>query len=75
MRSLGPFVNLSYVMGLLKYYFLFFCFLGPHPRQMEVPKLGVKLELQAASLHHSHSNIRSKLRLWPTPQLMATPDP
>ena len=26
-------------------------------------------------LHHSHSNIRSELRLEPTPQLMATPDP
>ena len=29
----------------------------------------------AASLHQSHSNTRSKPRLWPTPQLMATPDP
>ena len=27
----------------------------------------------AASLHHSHSNARSKLHLRPTPQLMATP--
>ena len=29
----------------------------------------------AAGLHHSHSNTRSKPHLWPTPQLMATPDP
>ena len=29
----------------------------------------------AAGLHHSHSNARSKPRLQPTPQLMATPDP
>ena len=29
----------------------------------------------ADSLHQSHSNARSELRLWPTPQLMATPDP
>ena len=29
----------------------------------------------AASLHHSHSNARSKLRLRPTAQLTATPDP
>ena len=28
----------------------------------------------AASLHHSHSNTRSKLHLRPTPQLMAMPD-
>ena len=25
---------------------LLFCFLGPHPRHMEGPKLGVELELQ-----------------------------
>ena len=29
----------------------------------------------AASLHHSHSNAGSGPCLWPTPQLMATPDP
>ena len=29
----------------------------------------------AASLHHSHSNARSKLHLPPTPQLKARPDP
>ena len=23
----------------------FFCFLGPHPRHMEIPRLGVELEL------------------------------
>ena len=29
----------------------------------------------AASLRHSHSNLGSELRLQPTPQLMAMPDP
>ena len=29
----------------------------------------------AADLHHSYSNLRSKLCLQPTPQLMATPNP
>ena len=29
----------------------------------------------ATGLHHSHSNTRSELRLWSTPQLIATPDP
>ena len=29
----------------------------------------------AASLHHSHSNTRSKLHLQPIPQFKATPDP
>ena len=39
--------------------FVCFCFLGPHPRHMEVPRLGVK----------------SEPHLRPTPQLKATPDP
>ena len=26
-------------------FFFFFCFLGPHPQHMEVPRLGVELEL------------------------------
>jgi len=29
----------------------------------------------AAGLHHSHSNMGSKLHLLPTPQLTAMPDP
>ena len=29
----------------------------------------------AASLHQSHSNVGFQLRLQPTPQLKATPDP
>ena len=29
----------------------------------------------ATSLHQSHSNVGSKPRLWPTPQLTAMPDP
>ena len=51
------------------FFFFFFVFLGPHPRHMEVPKVGVKSELQL--LAYTTSNARSE----PTPQLMATPDP
>ena len=40
-------------------FFFFLVFLGPSPQHMEVPRLGVKSELQ----------------LPPTPQLTATPDP
>ena len=29
----------------------------------------------SAGLHHSHTNVRYESRLWPTPQLVATPDP
>ena len=53
-------------------YSFIFCFLGPHPRHMEVPRLGVQSKV-SAGLHHSHSNARSKPYLRPTPQL--TPDP
>ena len=31
---------------VLFFFFFFFCFLGPHLRHMEVPRLGVQLELQ-----------------------------
>ena len=41
-------------------FFFFFVFSGPHPQLMEIPRLQVKLELQAASLHHSHSNMGSE---------------
>ena len=28
------------------FFFFFFCFLGPHPRHMEVPRIGVESQLQ-----------------------------
>ena len=55
-------------------------FSGLHPGHMEVPRLGVELELQQlayttpAGLRHSHSNTKSELHLQPIQQLMATPD-
>ena len=42
--------------------FFFNAFLG-HLGHMEVPRLRVEWELQ---LHHSHSNTRTELCLWPT---------
>ena len=30
----------------LPFFFFFFCFLGPHPRDVKVPRLGIKSELQ-----------------------------
>ena len=53
---------------LLLHLFLFlFCFLGPHPRHMEVPRSGGWIRVAAAGLHHSRSNAGSKLHLGPTP--------
>ena len=31
---------------IISFFFLLFCFLGPHLQHMEVPRLGEKLELQ-----------------------------
>ena len=51
--------------------FFFFCFL----RAISVASGGSRargpIRATAASLHHSHSNMGSKLCLWPTPQLKA----
>ena len=58
----------------LLFLFIVLSFLGPRPWHMEVPRPGVK-SATAASLHHSHSNARSKLHLQPTPQLTAMLDP
>ena len=55
-----------------KIFFLFFCFLGLHPQHMEVSRLGIDRIGAAAA---SHSNDGSKSKLWPAPQLTATPDP
>ena len=53
----------------------FLPFLGPHPRYMEVPRLGGLIGAVAAGLHHSHSSVGSNPRLQPTPQLTAMLDP
>ena len=53
----------------------FFLLLQPHLWHMEVPGLGVKLELQLLAYGHSHSNAGSEPWLRPTPQLTAMPDP
>ena len=50
-------------------------FLGPQLWLMEVPRLGIELELHQLALYHSHSNAGSEPYLLPTPQIMATVDP
>ena len=34
------------IVAVLYLFIYLFCFLGPHPRHMEVPRLGVQSELQ-----------------------------
>ena len=58
------------------FFFFAFCFLGPHLRQMKVPRLGVKLELQL--LGYTTAAARpdpSHICDLQTPQLMAMLDP
>ena len=55
---------------------LFFClFLGLHLQHVEVPRLGVRSELQMPAYTTVISNARPELRLSPTPQLMEMLDP
>ena len=60
--------------GTTSIHYFFFFFLGLPLQHMEVPRLGIKWELQLPAYHHSNSNEGSEPRLWPTPQLTATPD-
>ena len=56
--------------------FVLFLFLFYHPQHMEVPRLGVKSELQLLTYATATAMLaRSKPHLQPTPKLMATPDP
>ena len=54
--------------------FVFLPFLGPLLWHMEIPRLGVRSELQPPACDRATA-MRDPLRLQPTPQLMATPDP
>ena len=55
---------------------LIYLFLGPHLQCMEVPRLGIELELQLpAYTTATDSNTGSELRLRPAPQLMEMLDP
>ena len=40
----------------LFFWFFFFCFLGPYEWHMEVPRPGVKLELQLPTYTTGHDN-------------------
>ena len=43
------------IASVLSFFFLF-CFFGPHPRHMEVPRLRVKSELELLAYTTAHSN-------------------
>ena len=58
--------------GNSQVHFFFSLFLGPHPWDREVPRLGIGAAV--AGLRHSHSHTGSKPHLQPTPQLKAMLD-
>ena len=51
-----------------------FSFLGPNLGHMDIPRLGVELELEMPA-YTTATATRSELYLGPIPQLMAIPDP
>ena len=53
-----------------EFFFFFFFFLGPLMWHMEVPRLGVKSELQLPAYTIATATAESKLCFRPTPQLM-----
>ena len=65
-------------MYLFIYLFIFFCLFAiswAAPSAYGDSQARGLVGAVAAGLHHSHSNVASELRLQPTPQLTAMPDP
>ena len=69
-----PLIYLPFLKFCL-FFFLAFVFLGPHPRHMQVFRLGDLIRAVAAGLRHSHRNLGSEMHLQTTPRLTATWDP
>ena len=63
------------LISVLSTFFLFFFLFRAAPRAYGSSQARGLIEATAASLHHYHSNMGSKLHLQSTPQLTATPDP
>ena len=68
--------RITHIMnGNLLYIFIYFCFFRTAPMAHGRSQSRGRIRAVAAGLSHNHSNTGSKLRLWPTPQLTAAPDP
>ena len=64
-----------YAIFYLFIYFWSFCLFRATPTAYGGSQARGPIGIVATSLCQSHSNVGSQLRLWPTPQLMAMPDP
>ena len=60
---------------VLYYRFWSFCLFRATPTAYAGSQARGGIRAGATHLHQSHNNVGSELRLRPTPQLMATPDP
>ena len=66
---------ISILLIFLKFYFILFFLFRVTLMAYGCSQARGPIGAVAADLHHSHSNARSELRLQPTPQLTAMPDP
>ena len=73
--TLSKIIQKSNLMVQLNFKIFFFRFLGSHLQHMDVPRLGVKLELQLPAYTTATAMRDLILSLRPTPQLLATSDP
>ena len=71
----SPLGFLMLSLYLFIFYFFIFCPFRVTPVAYGGSQTRDRIGAVAAGPHHSHSNARSELRLRPTPQLTATPDP
>ena len=62
-------------MGFFLSFFLSVCLFRAAPMAYGGSQAKDPIGAIAAGLYHSHSNTRSQLHLWPTPQLTAMLDP
>ena len=77
LRSFKIVVFEWFIFNLNFFFFSFFCFLIFRAVLAAYGSSQARdwIRAVAAGLHHSHSNARSELCLWPTAQLTATLDP
>ena len=72
------YTTITYVIVYINYtsiYLFIYCLFRATPVAYGSSEVTGQIRAVAAGLHPSHSNTRSELRLQPTPQLMAMPDP
>ena len=73
--STNTHLNVTFQDILLEFFFCLFAFSRAAPVAFGGSQARGLIRAVAAGLRQSHRNVGSKLRLQPTPQLMATPDP